>query len=90
MQIYFSPFSPYVRKCLVTAHELGLNDRVQLLPSNANPVTRDLPIIVISAKELTDEESIRLKESVAFVMRKQGFDGEELVREIKSVLDETS
>jgi CheY-like chemotaxis protein len=56
----------------------------------ANPVTRDLPIIVISAKELTDEESIRLKESVAFVMRKQGFDGVELVREIKTVLSETS
>lgn len=45
MQIYFSPFSPYVRKCLVTAHELGLNDRVQLLASNANPVTRDQEII---------------------------------------------
>ena len=45
MQIYFSPFSPYVRKCLVTAHELGLNDRVRLLPSNANPVTRDREII---------------------------------------------
>lgn len=45
MQIYFSPFSPYVRKCLVTAHELGLNERVQLLPSNANPVTRDQEII---------------------------------------------
>lgn len=45
MQIYFSPFSPYVRKCLVVAHELGLDDRVQLLPSNANPVTRDQDII---------------------------------------------
>ncbi|WP_092008001.1 glutathione S-transferase family protein [Polaromonas sp. OV174] len=45
MKIYFSPFSPYVRKCLVTAHELGLNDRVQLLPSNANPVQRDQQII---------------------------------------------
>ncbi|MBB3177186.1 glutathione S-transferase [Variovorax sp. Sphag1AA] len=45
MQIYFSQFSPYVRKCLVTAHELGLNDRVRLLPSNANPVTRDREII---------------------------------------------
>lgn len=45
MQIFFSPFSPYVRKCLVTAHELGLSDRVQLLPSNANPVTRDQDII---------------------------------------------
>ena len=49
----------------------------------ANPVTQDLPIIVISAKELTDEESARLKESVTFVMRKQGFDGEKLVQEIK-------
>ena len=45
MQIYFSPFSPYVRKCLVTAHELGLNDRVQLLASNAHPVARDQDII---------------------------------------------
>jgi glutathione S-transferase len=45
MQIYFSPFSPYVRKCLVTAHELGLNDKVQLLPSNAHPVNRDREII---------------------------------------------
>ena len=54
----------------------------------ANPVTQDLPIIIISAKELTGEESDRLKESVAFVMRKQGFDGEKLVQEIRSVLNE--
>jgi len=45
MKIYFSPFSPYVRKCLVTAHEVGLDGRVQLLPSNANPVQRDREII---------------------------------------------
>jgi CheY-like chemotaxis protein/anti-sigma regulatory factor (Ser/Thr protein kinase) len=51
-----------------------------------NPGTQDLPIIVISARELTDEEAARLKEGVAFVMRKQGFDGEKLVQEIKSVL----
>jgi CheY-like chemotaxis protein len=51
----------------------------------ATPATQDLPIIVISAKELTDEESARLKEGVAFVMRKQGFDGEQLIEEIKSV-----
>ncbi|MBK7317147.1 GAF domain-containing protein [Candidatus Villigracilis affinis] len=53
----------------------------------ANPATQDIPIIVISAKELTDDESTRLKESVAFVMRKQGFDGEKLVEEIKSVVN---
>jgi glutathione S-transferase len=45
MKIYFSPTSPYVRKCLVAAHELGLDGRVQLLPSNANPVQRDQAII---------------------------------------------
>ena len=48
MKILFSPFSPYVRKCLVTAHELGLSDRITLLPSNANPVTRDPQIIPIN------------------------------------------
>lgn len=48
MKIFFSPFSPYVRKCLVTAHELGLADRLQLLPSNANPVVRDQEIIAFN------------------------------------------
>ncbi len=45
MKIYFSPFSPYVRKCLVTAHELGLAERIELLPSSAHPVNRDRQII---------------------------------------------
>ena len=45
MKLLFSPFSPYVRKCLVTGYELGLNDRIQLLPSAANPITRDQNII---------------------------------------------
>ncbi len=53
----------------------------------ANPKTRDLPIIVISAKDLSDDESARLKESVAFVMRKQGFDGDKLVQEINRALE---
>ena len=46
MKLYFSPFSPYVRKCLVVAHELGLDARITLLPSSAHPVTRDQAIIV--------------------------------------------
>lgn len=45
MKIFFSPTSPYVRKCLVTAHELGLDGRLTLLPSNAHPVNRDRTII---------------------------------------------
>lgn len=48
MKILFSPFSPYVRKCLVTAAELGLVDRIFLLPSNAHPVNRDREIIAVN------------------------------------------
>jgi len=48
MKILFSPFSPYVRKCLVTGMELGLNERITLLPSNAHPVNRDREIIAIN------------------------------------------
>ena len=47
---------------------------------------RNIPIIVISAKELTENESKMLKESVAFVMKKQGFDGDLLMHEINSVI----
>ena len=45
MKLYFSPTSPYVRKCLVVAHELGLAGRIELLTGNAHPVNRD-PLII--------------------------------------------
>jgi glutathione S-transferase len=45
MKLYFSATSPYVRKCLVTAHELGVAGRITLLPSNAHPVRRDATLI---------------------------------------------
>lgn len=45
MKIYYSPTSPYVRKVLVAAHELGLADRIEKLPSAAHPVNRDRTII---------------------------------------------
>ncbi len=54
----------------------------------ADTKTCDLPIIVISAKELTVAESNRLKETVSTVVKKQGFQGEKLIDEIKSVLRE--
>jgi hypothetical protein len=41
---------------------------------------------VLSAKDLTAEESARLKETVAFVMKKQGFEGTKLVNEISRLL----
>jgi DNA-binding response OmpR family regulator len=52
----------------------------------SNPELRNIPIIVISAKDLTEEESKTLKESVAFVMKKQGFNGDLLMQEINSVV----
>jgi signal transduction histidine kinase/CheY-like chemotaxis protein len=52
-----------------------------------NPQTHDLPIIVISARELTQVESDRLKQDVSAIMKKQGFDGEKLVDEINTVLN---
>jgi Signal transduction histidine kinase len=52
----------------------------------ANPELRNIPIIVISAKELTANESKTLRESVAFVMKKQGFDSNLLKEEINSVV----
>lgn len=44
MKIFFSPASPYVRKVMVVAHELGLADRIEKLPSAAGPVARDATI----------------------------------------------
>jgi CheY-like chemotaxis protein len=52
----------------------------------ANPELRNIPIIVISAKDLTADESKTLRESVAFVMKKQGFDSDLLKEEINSVV----
>lgn len=45
MKLHFSPTSPYVRKCMVVADELGLSDRITLLAANAHPVNRDASII---------------------------------------------
>jgi glutathione S-transferase len=44
MKIYFSAASPFVRKVFVCAHELGLADRIEKLPSHAHPVNRDAAI----------------------------------------------
>lgn len=45
MKIYFSPASPFVRKCLVAADELGVAEKIERLPSAAHPVHRDSQIV---------------------------------------------
>src|ERR1700733_11395148 len=46
MKLYYSPTSPYVRKCLVAALELGLREKIELLPAAAHPVDRDRALVV--------------------------------------------
>lgn len=41
MKIYYSPFSPYVRKCLVVAYELGISDQLKLISALVSPVQPD-------------------------------------------------
>lgn len=41
MKLWYSPASPFARKCLITAHELGIDDQIELLDAAAHPITRD-------------------------------------------------
>jgi len=45
MKLFFSPASPYVRKVMVVASELGLADRIEKLPSAASPIKADQTIV---------------------------------------------
>lgn len=45
MKLFYSPTSPYVRKVLVVAHELGLADRIEIVKEAANPVDRNPKIV---------------------------------------------
>ncbi len=41
MKLYYSTTSPFVRKCLVAAHELGLADRIAIAPVTTMPTAHD-------------------------------------------------
>ncbi|WP_336488567.1 glutathione S-transferase [Methylobacterium nigriterrae] len=45
MKLFHSHFSPFVRKVMVAAHELGLADRIELLPSAVHPMKRDETVL---------------------------------------------
>ena len=45
MKLFYSPPSPYVRKTLVAAHELGLRERIELVPAAAHPINRDRTVV---------------------------------------------
>lgn len=44
MKLFYAKTSPFVRKVLVVAHELGQFDRIELLPAAAHPINRDAAI----------------------------------------------
>ena len=50
---------------------------------------RDIPVLVVTAKNLTAEERSRLNGDVERVLQKGGFQLEELLREIARVLPES-
>jgi glutathione S-transferase len=45
MKLFHAATSPFVRKCLVSAHELGLRERLELVPAAAHPVNRDRALV---------------------------------------------
>jgi glutathione S-transferase len=45
MKLFYSATSPFVRKCLISAHELGLRGRIELLPAAAHPINRDRTVV---------------------------------------------
>lgn len=48
MKLYYALPSPFARKCLVCAHELGLRDRIELVPVVPHPVTRDAALVAVN------------------------------------------
>ena len=51
-----------------------------------NPETRDLPVIVMTAKSLTTEEKKTLRESVLSVIEKRGLERNALIHEVEGAL----
>ncbi len=48
MKIFYAAASPFVRKCLVCAQELGLFDRLELVPAAVHPVNRDRTVAAVN------------------------------------------
>jgi glutathione S-transferase len=45
LKLYYSATSPFVRKCLVCAHELQLRESIELEPAAPHPVNRDRKLV---------------------------------------------
>jgi len=66
MQLWYAPSSPFSRKVRVAAHELGLTDRIELIPVNPwtdarlralNPLSK-VPTLVLDQGDVLFESSV--------------------------------
>ena len=48
MKLLYSPASPYVRKVMVTAHELGLTDKLELQTGGSSPIDPNPDIVAVN------------------------------------------
>lgn len=48
MKLFYAATSPFVRKCLVCAHELGLRERLEFVPAAPHPVNRDRAVVALN------------------------------------------
>jgi glutathione S-transferase len=48
MKLFYALPSPFVRKCLVSAHELKLRERIELVQAAAHPVNRDPAVVAVN------------------------------------------
>jgi len=48
LKLYYAATSPFARKCLVCAHELGLRDRIETVAAKAHPVERDRTLVPLN------------------------------------------
>ena len=53
---------------------------------NKNPETARIPLIVVTASDITVEERARLNGGVTAVMGKAGFDGQRFVAEVRRAM----
>jgi glutathione S-transferase len=67
MKLFYSATSPFVRKCLVSAHELGLSESLELVPAAPHPVNRDRTLVACNplgkAPTLVADDGIVLYDS---------------------------
>ena len=50
---------------------------------NAQPATANIPVVVVTASAVTDEQRARLNGFVTTVIGKSGFDGDLFIREVR-------